>query len=116
MKFLCLGIVASLLSLNSAFANEAEKTDEAKTLEAHKAQINKSIDERIEALNKFKGCVGGANKKDDIKNCRQDHKNALSEIRMEMKEQQVERLEKKKEKLDEKIKSLQNQKIPDIKK
>lgn len=102
-------IASCLLATLPALAQEGNK-DSGGNFDIHKAEAIKTIDEQIDSLNKFKGCISSATKHDDIHNCRKDHRESMKGLRAEMKEKHIERMKEHRDKIDEKIKKIESTK------
>ncbi|MEY4615149.1 MAG: hypothetical protein RJB66_109 [Pseudomonadota bacterium] len=99
----------TLLTSSNAWSSDGDK-DASAQFESHKTQAVKAIDEQIESLNKFKGCVNGSMKPEDIRHCRKEHRDAMKGLRADLKEKHLEKMKDHREKMDEKIKKLESQK------
>jgi len=99
MKLSIIALVLSLLSLNLFAADAAPSADK---FAEHKANVLKSIDERIAAIQTEKSCIGGAANHDAIKACREAARANMKSLHMNKLDEQIKHLQMKKEEMGNK--------------
>jgi 5-bromo-4-chloroindolyl phosphate hydrolysis protein len=82
-KFIKLTAITCLLGASTLLANPANFAKKKEFMLNH-------LDKKIELINTFKGCVNSANKRDDLKSCRQTYKASMKELKSQAKAKRAE--------------------------
>lgn len=96
-------VAAIVLVTHFAFAqNNGQQAQDPEQFKKHKEEILAETDQRIANMNEFKSCVGGANGRDDMRNCWKNLKQERMEMKGEMMQKKMNRMQDRMNRMQQK--------------
>jgi hypothetical protein len=99
-----------ILAFSFMLSAQANEQDQAQRFQERKEKMISHLDERINQLNKAKGCLQSAQNHDSMKECKNNLKSGMSQLKDdfmdERKEQMMKNEEVRRTKFEEKMKRM----------